>query len=323
MSICRSKFGIALMLLAGGQMVLRAQAPSAAGALVRMDMNTTVGVLLDDIPSGPQREAAADFALSQTRDFWVDRATSQVNLTYYRLVFRTFFYTPPPNRGPLPLPPHSAWNIEITDNPHRTKIGTHDYAAVEYHFSTYLVTDPASAKTSEPALSSIGGAWDEPFQLPADPELVMQRTGYACLDESTYPPNSVFEESVYYFYDQTCGVETPSTSLCHVTQFPAESCTGSLTKHIGMVQPNMRFTRVAYDPEVAAEFRRGNTANPNGADLAAEEEALRNENRVYYRYFAPGSCDVFLWHDRTTRLAEAAYVLDEHSQRWLTADSHW
>jgi hypothetical protein len=293
MSICRSKFGIALMLLAGGPMVFRAQAPSAPGALVRMDMTTTVGVLLDNIPSGPQREAAADWALSQARDFWVDRATSQVNLTYYRLAFRTFYYTPPPNRGPLPLPPHSTWNIEITDNPHRAKIGTHDYVAVEYHFSTYLVTDPASPGTSEPALSSIGGAWDEPFQLPADPELVMQRTGYACLDEATYPPNSVFEESVYYFYDQTCAVETPATSICHITKFPAESCTGSLTNHIGMVQPNMRFTRVAYDPEVASEFRRGKIENPNGADLAADVQALQNENRVYYRYFTPGSCDVF------------------------------
>jgi hypothetical protein len=72
-------------------------------------------------------------------------------------------------------------------------------------------------------LSTIGGTWDEPFDLPADPELVMQRTGYACLDEFGFPPNSAFEESVYYFYDQTCQVETPATSACHVTQFPTDN----------------------------------------------------------------------------------------------------
>jgi hypothetical protein len=262
------------------------------GALIRMDMNTTAGVQLDNIPTGPQREAAADWALSQDQDFWVNRAATQVNLTYYRLVFRQFFYTAPPARGALALPPRSAWKFEIVDDPRRLKIGTHDYVAVKYHFWTYIVTDPASPGTSEPVLSTVGGTWDEPFDLPADPELVMERTGYACLDESTYPPNSVFEESVYYFYDQTCSVETPATSVCHITQFPQESCTGALTNHVGMVQPNMHFTRVAYDPELASDFRRGHTTNPDGANLAADEEALAREHRIYYRYFTPDSCDI-------------------------------
>jgi len=142
-------------------------------------------------------------------------------------------------------------------------------------------------------LSTIGGTWDEPFDLPADPELVMERTGYACLDESTYPANSVFEESVYYFYDQTCQVETPATSLCHVTQFPTHSCTDALSQNIGMVPPNMHFTRVAYNPELASDFREGETTNLAGPDLAADEESLKRENRIYYRYFTPSSCDVF------------------------------
>jgi hypothetical protein len=262
------------------------------GALIRMDMNSTVGVQLDEFPTGAEREAAADWAFSRDDAFWVQRATNQVNLTYYRLVFRQFFYTPPPTRAALPLPPRSVWKFEIVDEPRRTQVGTHDYVAVKYHFWTYIVTDPASPGGSEPALNTVGGTWDEPFDLPADPELLMERTGYACLDESTYPPNSVFEESVNYFYDQTCPVETPLTSVCHVTQFPTESCTDALTHHIGMVQPNMHFTRVSYDPEIAADFRQWTTSNPNGADLAADQEALKQENRIYYRYFTPGSCDI-------------------------------
>jgi hypothetical protein len=257
-----------------------------------MDMNTMVGVKLDDIPKGAQREAAADWAFSRDNDFWTTRASSQVDLTYYRLVFRQFFYTPPPARGALALPPRSAWKFEILDEPRRMQIGTHDYVAVKYHFWTYIVTDPASPGTSDPALGAIGGTWDEPFDLPADPELVMERTGYACLDESTYPPNSVFEESVRYFYDQTCAVETPATSLCHITQFPTESCTDALTNHVGLLQPNMHFTRVAYDAELASDFRRGNTSNPTGADLAADQESLKSEHRIYYRYFTPDSCDI-------------------------------
>ncbi len=274
----------------------RAQATASTsgppGALIRMDMNSTVGVLLDEFPRGAQREAAADWALSRDEDFWDKRATEQANLTYYRLVFRQFFYTAPPNRGALPLPPRAIWHFDLAGDPHRTQIGTHDYVAVNYHFWTYIVTDPTSPGISEPALSTIGGTWDEPFDLPADPELVMERMGYACLDESTYPANSVFEESVYYFYDQTCQVETPATSLCHVTQFPTLSCTDALTQNIGMLQPNMHFTRVAYNPDLASDFRRGKTSNHTGADLAADEESLQREHDIYYRYFTPDSCDV-------------------------------
>ena len=129
-----------------------AHAQSAAapppGALIRMDMNSVVGVLLDDIPTGAQREAAADWALSQADDFWEKRASTQVNLTYYRLVYRTFFYTAPITA--LPLPPHSDWRIDLVGNPQRMQIGTHDYVAVKYHFWTYIVTDAASADASQP-----------------------------------------------------------------------------------------------------------------------------------------------------------------------------
>jgi len=287
--------GLAAALLLPGSARGQSTAGSgnSPGALIRMDMNTTVGVLLNEFPPGEQREAAADWALSKDEDFWVKRAREQVNLTYYRLVFRQFFYTGPPNRGALPLPPRAIWHFDLAGDPQRTQIGTHDYVAVNYHFWTYIVTDPASPGASEPALSTIGGTWDEPFDLPADPELVMERTGYACLDESTYPANSVFEESVYYFYDQTCQVETPATSLCHVTQFPTHSCTDALSQNIGMVPPNMHFTRVAYNPELASDFREGETTNLAGPDLAADEESLKRENRIYYRYFTPSSCDVF------------------------------
>ena len=85
-------------------------------------------------PCGPAREAAANWALAKGEDFWEKRASEQVNLTYYRLVFRSFFYAPPPVRGDLPFPPHAAWRFEILDEPRRMQIGTHDYVAVPYHF---------------------------------------------------------------------------------------------------------------------------------------------------------------------------------------------
>jgi hypothetical protein len=84
------------------------------GALVRMNMSARVAVLLDDVPAGPLREAAASDALAQSRSFWIERTARQVRLTYYRLVFRSAYYSSsgssnPHTHGPLPLPPREVW----------------------------------------------------------------------------------------------------------------------------------------------------------------------------------------------------------------------
>src|SRR5689334_6386014 len=68
-------------------------AVNGTGALVKMQMTSNVGVVLDDIPAGPLREAAAANALAQPAQFWHDRALRQVRLTYYRLVFRGQYYS--------------------------------------------------------------------------------------------------------------------------------------------------------------------------------------------------------------------------------------
>src|SRR5438876_522093 len=68
-------------------------AGETTGALVHMEMSSSVAVLLDEIPVGPQREAAAAEALAQNTKFWTDRAARQVRLTYYKLVFRGQYYS--------------------------------------------------------------------------------------------------------------------------------------------------------------------------------------------------------------------------------------
>ena len=70
-----------------------------------------------------------------------------------------------------------------------------------------LVSDGASPGESERKLANVGGTWREPFILPVDPELLLQRTGYACMDEDQFPFGSVDSEEVDSFYDQTAVVE--------------------------------------------------------------------------------------------------------------------
>jgi hypothetical protein len=262
------------------------------GALISMTLKGTVGVLLDEIPVGEWRETAAQEALlgHGNDEFWTERAKRQVRLTYYRLVFRGSYY--PSGKGPLPLPPKSGWEVDLSGSPRRAKVDGHDFVLQDYTFHADILSDTASPAVSEPQLATIGGNWSEPFLLPVDPDLLLERTGYACMDEFEFPPDSVFELSTWYFYDQTCLVETPSTSACHVTVFPTESCQDALTNHSGLLQTTMDFTRIPWSRTLADRIRFPGIRRSRGADLAVIGDAVSQENAIYFRYFAPDACEI-------------------------------
>ena len=153
----------------------RAVAASPAGSLIQMQMQSTIGLLLDEVPAGALRNEAAKNALTAGSAFWIAKAQRQIRLANYRLVFRGGFYDDP--KGPLPLPAKSVWNIVLRGTPRRQVISGHDYVAVDYGFQTYLVTDTDSPAAVEPALAEVGGTWQEPLILPIDPDLLFERTG--------------------------------------------------------------------------------------------------------------------------------------------------
>jgi hypothetical protein len=301
-----SMASVAALLFACGQAPDKtASAESAVttdGALVRMDLASTVGVLLDEIPAGPQREAAAANALAEPASFWEARARNQVRLMSYRLVFRGQYYsaywsngngTKP--KGPLPLPPKQIWNVKASGSPHRMKIDTHDVVVNDYTFQSYIVTDSASPGIVEPALATVGGTWAEAFNLPVDPELLLQRTGYSCMDEDEFPPGSVFEENTWYFYDDACTAS--DTSTCHVTQKVSGSCNAGLVAGPGHMAATLNFTRVAYDATTASAYRVGTVnsvavAAGSAPDLSVVNAGLVEEHDLAYRFFAPGSCEL-------------------------------
>ncbi len=262
------------------------------GALIRMDLTSTVGVLLDEIPEGPVREAAAAEMLAQNDSFWLGRASRQTKLTYYRLNFRKYYYEPG-TRGPLSLPlQEEIWNVVLTGKPERVTSDGHDAVVVDYSFNTHLLTDLASPAIADPNLEAVGGTTQEAFNLPLDPELLKERTGYACMDEAAYPLYSVFEENVRYFYDDLCGVEVQGSPGCHYTESPKESCVEALQKHTGIVPTSMQFTRVAWDDEIATSVRVGEPKVQKGAALSVIEEEMEREQAYFYRFFEPDACEL-------------------------------
>lgn len=261
--------------------------PVDPGALVGVSMNSTVGVLLDELPAS-MRDRVAQQLAAKPSSFWTSRAKAQVRLTTYRLVFREFYYG---GKKQLPLPPENIWDITLVSGPRRVTVNGHDLVVVDYRFSSTLLTDVQSPAVSENRLAQVGGVWNEPFIFPIDPELLFQRTGYACMDEEDFPYNSVDSEEVDTFYDQDCTVERELSSHgCHQTQMPTQSCVAALDTHVGRVDTQLRFERIAWNAQTADSVR----VYPPTTETADLEVYLEDFtiNRVEYKYFPPSSCEL-------------------------------
>jgi hypothetical protein len=264
--------------------------PSDPGALVRVTMQSQVGVLLDELPADMRERVARDL-LDQGPELWTQRAQYQIEHTLYRLVFRQYFYEEG-SKLQLPLPPRELWTITVDPGgAQRTQIAGHDMIAIAYTLDTVLLSDAWSPGEAEPALAEAGGTWDEPFVLPVDPMLLLQRTGHACMDESGFPPHELFEENARWFYNHTCAVEDPGEPACHQSA-PEEvtsSCIEALDSVVGKVETVMHFERLAWDPALADRVRVGTFTKLYASDLAPAAEALENHWLVY-RWIPEDSC---------------------------------
>ncbi len=267
--------------------------PIDPGALVRISVESTVGVLLEDLPP-EARELVVNEALAQPDAFWVDRARMQLSATRLRLTYRRWFALRDGMVGKrqLPLPPGETWDVRIVGPARRALVDGHDAVIVDYTMTGLLVTDVESPGTAEPMLGTIGAAWIEPFTFPLDPDLLFQRTGHACIRETLDVASHVDSENALLFYDDGCLGTATGLLNCHRTTgtWP-ESCDESLAAHVGRVSTGVQFTRLAWDDAMADAARIGGDG-PETPDLEVIGEGLEVE-RVVWEYFAPESCAIF------------------------------
>lgn len=253
------------------------------GALLSLSMTSTVGVLLDELPLG-ERDRVAGLLLAEPAAAWEARAGLQVEATYYRLTYRTFFYD---DVGQLPLPPREQWQIAV-EAPERVMIDGHDLVVAAYVFGGTLLTGADQPALADAMLAEVGGFVDETFVLPVDPELLLERTGFACMDEEDFPPNSVDSENARTFFDDTC--EAGKDSGCHVTDAPTQSCVEALKARVGTVEATLRYERDPWDAARADEVRFSEQLR-GGPQLAAVQAGVE-DNRVVYRYYGADSCAI-------------------------------
>jgi hypothetical protein len=272
--------------------VARTITPSTTteSALISVLMEGQVGVLLDEIPEAYREEVVAAL-LDRPEAFWDELARRQVRLTRRRLNFRNFVYD---DKGQLPLPPQALWSVSLDpDGPQRLEVNdgplSHDLVAITYTFSSTLLSDADSTAEAEPALANIGGRWQEPFILPLDPDLLLQRTNNACINEAGFPPNSYDSENVFIFYDYRCQADSAGVLGCHRSQLPRLSCLEALANQIGVIETAVEFERLNWNPELAEAVRVGEVTTADGPDLKVVGSDL-DVNRIVYRYFEPDSC---------------------------------
>jgi hypothetical protein len=264
---------------------------SDPGSLLGLSMDSTVGVLLDEVPESARARAIAELE-AKPDAFWEERARRQIEATSYRLIFRNLYFEPADGKGILPLPPVEQWKITFKGEPALREIDGHAVFAVDYTFTSTLLGPADQAVQADARLTAPGASVEEEFVLPVDPEHIFERTDFACMNEADFPPNSVDTENARLFYDDTCeGGVLVENDGCHLSYpIPDDSCADAVAKHIGAVETKVRFERLAWDTALADSVRVG-TQKPGIAELRAMPEGVA-DNRIVYRYFAADSCAI-------------------------------
>jgi hypothetical protein len=271
------------------------------GSLLQASVsNGKLGVVLTEIPLS-MRDRVAALIIGQPTSFWRWRAIRQLALMNYDLVFPW----PQLQRQQLPLS-HMAthqWSFNF-GTPTRQTLRSNgkevDAVALDYSFSTIILSDYDSPAASSPKLAIVGGYETMSFNLPVDPTLLHQRTGNACLAEYDFPISSVDPEGPEYMYGGWCtktnqapaGSTNPTCKYCHCSYpRPIYDCDDALNRFSGRVVTTITFTRLAWDQATANAYRFENGHAPvtTGSNIVGWTEDLKKQQEIY-RYFAPNDC---------------------------------
>ncbi len=164
------------------------------GALIKASMTSQVGVVLDEIPEDMRDKVVASL---QAKDeaFWIARARAQINMTKFRLVFRTYYY-PAGTRMQLTLPPDVKWVVALkadaggSTKPRRVKIGTHDAVVVDYTFESTLLSPFDSPGITEPELAKVGASGTSPSSSRSIPSFSSSARGMPAWMRSASRPTA-------------------------------------------------------------------------------------------------------------------------------------
>jgi hypothetical protein len=267
------------------------------GALITTKFAAKVGFLIDETLHLDGLNKRTEFFIRNkvSDDEWKQLAIHQIRYTIYRQVFRRLFI----GRYQLTLPPLEKWKITLIDSgPTKQVIQGHSYLLRNYQFESVLVTRADDIYKSEKILTEVNGSFTESFMVPMDPQHMLQRTGYACADESGFTKDTVDSQNMWSFFDAACGAEPILTSAnytydkisvrCHLTTFPNQSCSQVLEKNVGYTFLKITWKRIAWSNLIANKWRYG-TITSHYADLKSGKN-MKDDLKIVYKFFADDSC---------------------------------
>jgi hypothetical protein len=266
-------------------------------ALVKVSLQTKVGLLLDNVPSDLLDSVVQKYKTIGSK-YWEDRAKRHYKFTWYYMEWRMYMDD---TRHQIAFTPEDTWIFQLLDDePTKETIvsdgHTHTYLTMNYKFLTYILTNNESITISEPDLATIPSSHVDQITIPLDPDFILQRTGYSCMDEAEFPPYAVDTQNAWTFYDFTTVAEDePSANDTdmyhfHYTHWPETDCSEELAIQVGYITVDYTLNRIEWDEDIASIFRRGTVVKDGkGADLEVIQSAL-NTNRIEYKYFDSSSC---------------------------------
>lgn len=288
------KFFLILILIY--EFAVKAEDVIPEGALLSTDFEGMVGYSLENLPEYTLNDSKNFIMNNVSDDDWRTRAKMQISHTIYRQVWRVFYFDP---LLQLTLPPQNVWEFTFTSSPYELSFQSHPHIVRDYIFHSVVIGLANSINASEPSLDPIGGTYSDTFMVPADPEHVFQRSGYACADEGTFSLDTVNSENFQTYFDQECGVEDykpisnrtyeDNQENCHWTSFPNVTCIESLEKDLGYINLTVTWTRLPWNDTIADQYRYGNLTSDT-ADLEGVKSKLEDETNVGYKFVEENSC---------------------------------
>lgn len=225
--------------------------PPRRGALIDVSLTGIVGLRLDLVPESMREDMATAF-LNESEQFWLDRASVQMQVYDSYLYYRGYYDR---SKGSLPLPDDAVWEIALSGAPLRGEQDGVDSVYVGFSFHTVIVSDETSVPFSDPFLSVEGGILEESHDLPLDAVSAYQS----------------------YLYIAPGAKIAPGVPIPPPVGMPSVTLTGY-------------FERIPWDETLAAQYNVGDI-HEGITQMRVVPEGLEN-NYIEWRYIPEDDCAI-------------------------------
>ena len=281
------------------EVAIRTSSPDP-GALIGFSVQLLPGKSLEGFPRGPERDRAASVIINKSNLYWDNITLEQAKYGAYELNYNVAlmgFGDRSVEGGQLPLPPPEIMKIRYLGPAHRRTIKGLDMVVRKALVMVDIVTDTESPVQSRIVLGTVGGIASVPIDVPIDGQILIQKSGAACMADFNYAydisdPTShnwdeCYPQAMYVQYSYKDDVRPPNATEreCihfHCNEpFPQYDCVEALDLFTGRHTAVFNFQRLAWNQTRADLARFNPFENASDAAIRSLSSHLQHLNEVY------------------------------------------